>query len=99
MGSPGLSSWDSGVRIHPSTTQLKNGNGMDCRCRHRGQPYARPDLDAGRTKVTCPVHTMRWIWDGVAFVPDRKYENTGEAHGNVEKGEKGHGSTEGTSSG
>lgn len=39
-----------------------------CRCSLKVQPFAR-ELTVG-TKLTCTVHTARWTWDGVAFIPE-----------------------------
>jgi hypothetical protein len=50
---------------------IKNGI-TRCNCASRGQPYARPNIAVGRT-ITCRVHTARWMWDGVAFIPDGTY--------------------------
>ena len=40
-----------------------------CRCHMKVQPFARAMIGLG-VRLTCPVHTARWWWDGVAFVPD-----------------------------
>lgn len=41
---------------------------MTCRCGLRAQPYARADLTI-KTIITCAIHTAKWKWDGVAFIP------------------------------
>lgn len=43
-----------------------------CRCHIRGKQPPRPASIVGRT-LTCWEHMRRWVWDGVAFIPDRTF--------------------------